>query len=170
MAIAINRGQIMQRRDLAAFGLLATGTAWLPLRAWAHHGWSSFDQNRPIYLEGKASKVVWQNPHAELVLDVVPQSSVPADLKQRSLPAQSAPVDGVALLAQATLPTRQDRQWEIELAPLTRLQAWNMPEIESGTSLSVVGFTFAGERGDAILRAEFLFVGGKAYGLRSSPA
>ncbi|MEN9769697.1 MAG: hypothetical protein RLZZ180_1327, partial [Pseudomonadota bacterium] len=33
--------------------LLATGLA-LPLLARAHHGWSSFDQSRPIWLEGRA--------------------------------------------------------------------------------------------------------------------
>ena len=37
--------------------------------AWAHHGWSSFDQERPIYLEGRAADVKWRNPHAELVLE-----------------------------------------------------------------------------------------------------
>ena len=38
--------------------------------AWAHHGWSSFDQTRPLYLEGKALKVSWRNPHAELELEL----------------------------------------------------------------------------------------------------
>jgi hypothetical protein len=36
---------------------VAAAPALLALPAWAHHGWSSFDQNRPIYLEGKATKV-----------------------------------------------------------------------------------------------------------------
>lgn len=34
----------------------------------------------------------------------------------------------------------------------------------------MVGFTFAGEQGEPVLRAEYLFVGDKVYGLRSSPA
>jgi hypothetical protein len=34
----------------------------------------------------------------------------------------------------------------------------------------VLGFTFTGEKGDAVLRAEYLFVGAQVYGLRSSPA
>jgi hypothetical protein len=95
---------------------------------------------------------------------------LPADLAQRALPAQSAPVDGKALLARAVVPTRKDRRWEIELAPLTRVQAWKVAEIKPGTQISVLGFTFAGEKGDAVLRAEYLFVDGKAYGLRSGPA
>ena len=36
---------------------LIVATLSLPLAARAHHGWSSFDQGRPIYLEGKAAKV-----------------------------------------------------------------------------------------------------------------
>ena len=45
-----------------------------------------------------------------------------------------------------------------------------MPEIQVGDTIGVLGFTFSGEKGDAVLRGEYVFVGGKAYGLRSSPA
>lgn len=58
----------------------------------------------------------------------------------------------------------------MELAPLTRMRAWNVDEIRVGDTVEVVGFTFHGERGDPILRVEYLFVGDQAYGLRSSPA
>lgn len=154
----------MQRRHL----LLAT--AALPLTARAHHGWSSFDQTRPVYLEGTARDVKWRNPHAELTLEVPATLQLPADLAGRTLPAQIAPVDGTALLQRAVLPTRKDTQWEIELAPLSRLSAWQVPEIAPGTKLALVGFTFMGEKGDAVLRAEYLFLNGKVYGMRSSPA
>jgi hypothetical protein len=60
--------------------------------------------------------------------------------------------------------------WEIELAPLTRMEAWQVAEIKPGTELSVLGFTLADEKGEPVLRAEYLWVGGKAYGMRSSPA
>lgn len=60
--------------------------------------------------------------------------------------------------------------WEIELAPLTRLQAWKVAPIQAGDRLGMLGFTFADEQGPAILRVEFLFVGSQVYGLRSSPA
>ena len=155
----------MQRRVFIA-GL--TSACGLP--ALAHHGWSSFDQERPIYLEGRAAKVMWRNPHGELELELPPKLALPADLKQRSLPKQSADVDGPGLLARAQLPTRTDRRWEVELAPLTRLAAWGVEEIKPGTELAVVGFTFAGEKGGPVLRAEYLFLGGKTYGMRSSPA
>jgi hypothetical protein len=154
----------MHRRTLMIASALA------PLAARAHHGWSSFDQSRPIWLEGKAVKVAWRNPHAELVLELPADPKLPADLMSRPLPPQTAAVDGAALLKAAQLPTRKDRQWTIELAPLTRIEAWKVAEVKVGETVGVLGFTFAGEKGDAVLRAEYLFVGGKAYGLRSSPA
>ncbi len=36
----------------------------------AHHGWSSFDQDKPLYLSGTLTQVRWQNPHAEAMLRV----------------------------------------------------------------------------------------------------
>ncbi|MBA4343179.1 MAG: hypothetical protein C0423_13645 [Methylibium sp.] len=151
---------------------LLAGAALLSLPGWAraHHGWSSFDQERPIYLAGKALKVAWRNPHAELELELAESLALPADLKQRTLPRQSAAVDGPALLAKAQLPTRRDRRWQIELAPLTRMQAWGVAEIKAGDALELLGFTFAGERGDPVLRVEYLFAQGRIYALRSAPA
>jgi Family of unknown function (DUF6152) len=156
----------MQRRPflIASLALPIAGIAH------AHHGWSSFDQDRPIYLEGKARKVTWQNPHAELMLEVASGLKIPTDLATRSLPAQAAPVDGKALLAKATLPKRTDKVWEIELAPLTRMQAWNVPEIKPGMALSLLGFTFKDEKGEAVVRVEYLWLDGKTYALRSGPA
>ena len=159
----------MQRRHLM-LATLASPALGLPLVARAHHGWSSFDQDRPIYLEGKVTKSTRRNPHAELELEVPAGLKVPPDLAQRAIPAQTAPVDGKALLAKAVVPNRKDRKWEIELAPLTRLEAWNVPVVKVGDSVAVVGFTFSGEKGEPVLRAEYLFLGAKAYGLRSSPA
>ena len=159
----------MQRRDLLKIAsALAAASICLP--SWAHHGWSSFDQDRPIYLEGKVVKSLWQNPHAELELEVPANLKLPADLALRTLPAQSAPVDGKALLSKAVVPTRKDKRWEVELAPLSRLQAWNVAEIKPGSTIAVLGFTLTAEKGEAVLRAEYLFVGDKVFALRSSPA
>ena len=55
----------MHRRHL----LLAAG-AWPVSAAFAHHGWSGFDQDRPLFLQGTARKVVWRNPHVEFDLEV----------------------------------------------------------------------------------------------------
>jgi hypothetical protein len=151
--------------------LLIAGAALLALRpAHAHHGWNSFDQTRPIYLEGRAVRVVWGNPHAEVELEVAPDLKLPADLTGRALPAQSTPVDGPALLKAAVLPTRKDKRWEIELAPISRMEAWKVPEIKPGDTIAVLGYTMPQEKGAAVLRVEYLFAGGKVYGLRSSPA
>jgi hypothetical protein len=154
----------MHRRNLLIAALGFAGTAR------AHHGWSSFDQDRPIYLEGRVTRSKWQNPHADLQLEVAADARLPADLAQRALPAQASPIDGKALLARAALPRRKDRRWEVELAPLTRLEAWKLPEIRVGASIGVLGYTFKDEKGDPVLRAEYVFADGRAYGLRSSPA
>lgn len=157
----------MQRRQL-----LWTAAA-LPLwpgLAHAHHGWGSFDATQPIYLEGKAVAVTWGNPHTELDLDLPAQLALPADLPQRTMPAQTASVDARDILARTRLPKRNDRRWHVELAPLSRLQAWKVAEIKAGDTVAVVGYTFADEKGKAVLRAEYLFSGGGTYGLRSSPA
>ena len=159
----------LSRRRLVVL-VAAVASPFAATRTWAHHGWSSFDQDRPIYLEGKVVTSKWQNPHAELMIELSAGLKLPADLKARAVPAQSAPVDGPALLAKATLPKRTDRRWELELAPLTRMEAWKIPEIKSGTMVSAVGFTSKDEKGEAVMRVEYLFVDGKAYGLRSSPA
>ncbi len=156
----------MQRRLF----LMAGVPLFLPAWTQAHHGWSSFDADRPLYLEGKAGKVAWRNPHAELQLEVSPGLKLPADLAQRAVPAQSAGINGPAILAKTVLPTRTDKRWELELAPISRMQAWQVAEIKPGTPLSVVGYAFAGEKGEAVMRVEYLFVDGKVYGLRSSPA
>jgi len=157
----------MQRRHVVA----AAGAALVWTRpASAHHGWSSFDQDRPIFVEGEATSVAWRNPHAELKLRVPADLRLPADFAQRRLPAQSASVDSGRILANARVPTRKVTEWQVELAPLSRLDAWKVAEIRPGQRIGVLGYTFAGERGDPVVRAEYLFVGDQAYGLRSSPA
>jgi hypothetical protein len=156
----------MKRRHLLT---AAASVVVLPGVASAHHGWGGFDQNRPIYLEGRAKSVAWRNPHVAIELELTSPLKLPADLKSRSVPAQSAPVDSAKLLAAAQLPTRKDAVWHIELAPLSRMEAWKVAEMKPGVAVAVLGFTFAEEKGDAVMRAEYLFVDGKAYGLRSSP-
>ena len=150
--------------------VVAAAAAALPPIAFAHHGWSGFDQDRPLYLEGSAESVVWRNPHVELRLRLATALRLPPDLAARSMPAQTAPVDAPKLLAATKLPTRKDAVWEVELAPLTRMGDWKVAEIKAGQGVAVVGYAAPGERGEAVLRAEFLWVDGKAYALRSSPA
>jgi hypothetical protein len=115
------------------------------------------------------SQVQWRNPHAELVLDVSGTAPDLGAVRQRSLPEQAARVDRAALLQALSLPTRTDREWAVELAPLPRMNAWKVAEIKVGERIGVIGFTFTGEQGGAVLRAEYLLVGEQTYGLRSSP-
>ena len=154
----------MKRRPLLLAALAA------PFAARAHHGWSSFDQDRPIFLQGRVVSVKWRNPHPELVIELAPDYKLPADVASREVPAQSASIDGKALLARATAPTRKDRRWEIELPPLTRLEAWKIAAPKPGATIGVLGYAFKGGKGEAVLRAEYLYLDGKAYGLRSDPA
>ena len=50
------------------------------------------------------------------------------------------------------------------------MEAWKVAEIKQGQQVAAIGYTFPAEKGDAVMRVEYLFVDGKAYGLRSSPA
>lgn len=154
----------MQRRPFVIAPLV-----W-PFGAFAHHGWSSFDLSRPLWLEGRAVDVAWRNPHVELGLDVAGDLRLPSDLAQRRVPAQAANVDGPALLKAAQLPMRSERRWHVELAPLTRMEAWKVAPIRNGDTLSMLGYTFAGEKGDPVLRVEYLWTAGQVVALRSGPA
>ena len=148
--------------------LIALPGALLTLRAEAHHGWTSFDESKPLYFEGEVVAVRWQNPHAEIDLRIEEGLERPADLSTRSVPAQQAAVDGARILADAQPPPRSG-VWTCELAPLTRLAAWQVPQPEVGDRVAVVGFTRPGAP-ESRMRAEFVFVGGRAYPLRSAPA
>lgn len=138
-------------------------------RAFAHHGWSSFDDSRPLYLEGAVKKVAWANPHVELDLELPAELRLPAELPNRNVPPQSASVDARSILAKTALPRRKDRTWHIELAPLSRMSQWKVAEIKAGERLSMVGYTYKDEQGEAVLRVEYLFRGDTVTPLRSSP-
>ena len=152
----------MLRKCLSALLVLVVGLAH------AHHGWSSFDETRPIYLEGVVKEVKWQNPHAEVMLEVN-GAAAPAALARFAVPKQSANVDAVTVLGNAKPPTRKDKVWEIEFAPITRMDAWKVAAPKVGDKIAVVGYTFKDEKGDATLRVEFLIGNGKVTPLRSSP-
>lgn len=50
----------MRIATLAAVALVAV----VPAAALAHHGWSSYDETKPITLTGPLHHVSWSNPHA----------------------------------------------------------------------------------------------------------
>jgi len=154
----------MERRAL----LLAAAAA--PVAALAHHGWSSFDQDKPVYLEGRIKTMRWANPHAEVLLVVDAGLKLPDDLARRSLPAQSQSIDGAAIAAKTRLPEAAAGDWTVELAPLFRMQAWGVREPKAGDRIEVIGYIAPKIGGGRLLRVEYLFADGKVYGLRSSPA
>jgi hypothetical protein len=154
----------MKRLTFAAACLLAAS-------AFAHHGWSSFDQDKPVYLHGTIKSVRWSNPHAEAVIQVAPDVKLPGDLAQRPLPKQSQTVDAPGIAKKVQLPPNPAGEWQLELAPMTRMQAWGMgtaPKV--GDRIEVIGYTGPVENGRRVLRAEYLFLDGRAAGLRSGPA
>lgn len=151
----------MTRLLIAAMSALACASVA------AHHGWSSFDQDKPIYLAGSIKQVRWQNPHAELILaaeDVAP----PADLGARTVPAQQQSVDSASILRKAQR-TPAAGEWEIEFAPLSRMRAWGLEQPpKSGERIELIGYAL-NEGGKRVLRVEYLFYNGKTYAFRSGP-
>lgn len=37
--------------------------------AWAHHGWSSYDADKPVTIEAPLTVVEYRNPHAQVQID-----------------------------------------------------------------------------------------------------
>ena len=151
---------------------LATGLITHAPRLLAHHGWSSFDESRPIYLEGRVKSTKWQNPHVEVVVTLANGLALPAGLARRVPPAQTQRVDGARVLAGAVLPTARG-DWTLELSPLNRVENWKVPQPRLGDTVAAVAYTFRNEalyEGRHFARVEYLIIGEAMYGLRSNPA
>lgn len=138
----------------------------------AHHGWSSFDESRPIYLEGRVKSTKWQNPHVEIVVTVPDSLALPPGLARRVPPAQTQRVDGTKVLQAAALPKARG-DWTLELSPLNRVENWKVPQPRPGDTVAAVAYTFRNEalyEGRHFARVEYLIIGEAMYGLRSNPA
>ena len=69
----------------------------------AHHGWSSFDQDKPLYLSGTLTQVRWQNPHAEV--DAACRCDQAAGwFRSAHFPAQQQSVDAAGILKKVQVP------------------------------------------------------------------
>ena len=155
----------MKRRH---FVYLMSG-ALLAAPVLAHHGWSSFDQDKPLFLSGTLTQVRWQNPHIEVMLraDAV---KLPEGIAARTVPAQQQSVDGAGILKKVQVPANAAGVWEIEFAPLSRMQAWGLSQpLKVGDRIEVIGYGVA-EGNKRVVRVEYLFLDGKAFAFRSSPA
>ena len=142
-------------------------SAMLATPVLAHHGWSSFDQDKPLYLSGTLTRVKWQNPHAEVMLRV-DATKLPEGIASRTVPAQQQSVDGAGILKKVQVPANAVGVWEVELAPLSRMQAWGLSQpLKVGDRIEVIGY--GADENKRLLRAEYLFINGRAYAFRSSP-
>jgi hypothetical protein len=134
----------------------------------AHHGWSSFDQDKPLYLSGTLTQVRWQNPHAEVMLRV-DAIKLPDGIASRTVPAQQQSVDGAGVLKKVQVPANAAGVWEVEFAPLSRMQAWGLSQpLKVGDRIEVIGYGLADDN-KRLLRVEYLFINGKGYAFRSAP-
>lgn len=157
----------MNRRN---FVLTAAIAALAPQLARAHHGWSGFAADTPVYLRGRVKEVKWENPHAMLTIEIASGLAVPEGFAQRQFPAQSSPVDGADILRRTVAPPRGETQWTLELAPLFRINQWSIPQPAIGDEVEAVGYILRMKDAPAFMRVEYLFHAGKAFGLRSGPA
>ena len=109
---------------------LAGALAAAPAAAWAHHGWSSYDETDPVTLSGPLRDVAWTNPH------------------------------GTAKM------TWQDKEWDVVLAPVSRMTARGLAldEIDDGQRVTLTGYVR--RDGTAEMRIERITVGDKTVELR----
>lgn len=157
----------MNRRRFL-YGLALAGL--VPQLARAHHGWSGFQADTPVYVRGRVKSVKWQNPHAELVIEVPDGLELPDELTARTLPAQQSPVDGADILQRTVPPPEQVSEWTLELAPLFRVSAWGIEAPSEGDDVEAIGYIRRGDVTQGYMRVEYLFIGDAVYGLRSGPA
>ena len=97
-----------------------------------------------------------------MLIDLPAELKLPADLLSRATPVHTAGIDGKAVLAKTKLPPRKLKAWELELAPLTRLELWKLDPIKPGAQVSAVGYILKDPKGEAVMRVEYLWVDGKA--------
>ncbi|PJF31950.1 MAG: hypothetical protein CUN51_03140 [Candidatus Thermofonsia Clade 1 bacterium] len=135
----------------------------------AHHGWSSYDLSRPVYVIGTVAEVIWQNPHVEVILDVGADIRLPANLAQTPIPGFLERVGGRETLQKARLPSQPAKRWTLELAPISRMAQYGANRrAQVGETVAFVGYisrTVCDE-----MRIEVVIFGdGETQGLRNSP-
>lgn len=109
---------------------IALAALLLPAIANAHHGWSSYDETKPITLTAPLTAVSWSNPHGT---------------------------------ARATW---QKKQWDVVLAPVTRMEARGLTQgmLTTGKPVTLIGY--ARRDGTSEVRIERVVIGDKTIELR----
>ena len=89
---------------LAAISLFAT-------TAFAHHGWSSYDNSKPIKLSGTVTEISYAYPHATITLDVAGKHWVAVLAPPSRLSSRGIGSADIKVGAQATVegyPSREE--------------------------------------------------------------
>jgi Family of unknown function (DUF6152) len=131
---------------LALAALLSTQSAE------AHHGWSSYNTQVPLYLEGTVAEVHWRNPHPELVV-VIEAPARAVDPSRVTLPsdAEGAELRDALSRAQPAAPGR----YTVHLPPIARLQrAGVSTPPQPGERFVAIAYASCSEAGTA--RAAFV--------------
>ncbi|MGD9618111.1 MAG: DUF6152 family protein [Alphaproteobacteria bacterium] len=133
----------------AVFGLALAGLlSVLPgvPGAEAHHGWSSYNTQAPLYLEGTVAEVHWRNPHPELVV-VIEAPAQPVDPSRVTLPSDAG-ADLRDALSRAT-PAAPGR-YTVHLPPIPRLQrAGVTAPPQAGERFVAIAYASCSEAGTA---------------------
>lgn len=119
----------MTKNIVAVFALLATA-------AFAHHGWSGYDESKPVTLTGVVQASGYENPHAYVDLQV----------------KDNAPANG--------------KMWHAVLAPVSRMSARGITkaDIAPGATVTVEGFQDKSKVNE--LKIERITIKGKKYEIR----
>ena len=81
--------------------LVALATFVLPVAALAHHGWSGYDSNVPMNLEGTIREAGYEHPHGYVKLEASGKTwlvvlAPPSRMENRGLPAAELKVGATA--------------------------------------------------------------------------
>src|SRR5215218_10316814 len=117
----------------------------------AHHGWSSYDTQAPLYLEGTVAEVQWHNPHPELVV-VIEAPAGAVDPSRVMLPSDAgADLRDALTRAQPAAPGR----YTVHLPPIARLErAGVSAPPKAGARFVAIAYASCSEAGTA--RAAFV--------------
>lgn len=128
-----------------------------------------WDESKPVYLEGEVTVIIWSEPqpHLEIIHDGL--GGLPPDLARRPVPKQKDPIDIASILSRAVLPVHRGL-WYVALPTLARLSAWDVPRPRIKQVIGLVGFPGPPVTGTPAVLAEVIFIGGRAYPMRSDPA
>lgn len=157
-----------RRTALAAFAALMIP----PHAGSAQGGGTAPGADRPLYLEGEVSTLLWSDPQAGLELVPDPQAKVPPDLARRLVAREQdgpARAQVEALLARAVPAPPGSRVWQVQMPSLAQLSVLDVPRPEVKGRIAVVGHPGPAAQGTPTLRAEVLFIGGRGYLLRTGP-